>query len=127
MEEEFEVVKRKKDRSSADAKQECMILTEEELKSQENRLNCRRGVGDTVGDLFRVQKDRKEFPKIFQNYKPNSDLQKAAAFAFMKQKPPQVKPVKKEEDLHAIDFSKLSIVVPVSDNEYEPPYAEKTP
>lgn len=123
MEPDFELVRRRKDRSSVEAKQECMILTEEEMKSHENRLNCRRGVGDTVGDLFRVQKDRKEFPKIFQNYKPNSDIQKVAAFAFMKTKPTKKVEVPVKEDL---DLSSLSITIPTRDDG-EPPYAEKTP
>ena len=120
-EEKFEVVRRKSTKNTVETTTgTCMILSEEELKSQENRLNCRRGVGDMIGDLFRVQRDRKDFPKIFQNYKPSSDIQKATPFAFMRQK------TTKKVELEMPDFSKLNIKTPPLDD-YDPPYAEKTP
>jgi len=87
-------------------------------------------VGDTIGDLFRVQKEQKEFPKVFQNYKSSSDLQKAAPFAFMKQRPAQKKPFPKKmntADTDALDFSKLKITVPENNDDDDPPYAQKTP
>jgi hypothetical protein len=75
MEEDFEVVKSKGRRSAPEVMQEepnaeCMILTEDELKEQANRMNWRKGANHSVADLFSVQHARPEFPKIFQNYRP---------------------------------------------------------
>ena len=63
---------------------EYMILTEEELQIQSNRMNWRKGNTDTVADLFRVQHDRPEFPTIFQNYRPYSEIKKPTPFTKIK-------------------------------------------
>ena len=126
-EEGFEVVKRK-GRPSPLApeglKPECLILTEEELKSQSNRMNWRKGNTDSAADLFRVQHDRQEFPKAFQNYKPLNETKKETPFTFMKQK--QVK-VSKGADavVDSLNFG----VLPLAESEIEPdrPYASVTP
>lgn len=133
----FEVVKRKgrcgqveelKPNGLAleDSKPECLILSEEELKSQGNRMNWRKGNTDSAADLFRVQHDRQEFPKAFQNYRPTSEIKKETPFTYMKQK--QIK-IPKEVDtpIDSLDFGTL--LEPELEPELEPdrPYATVTP
>jgi hypothetical protein len=75
----FEIVQRKT-RNVSPVTQECMILTENEIREQSNRLNCRKGTTTSMENLFRVEKDRPVFPKAFENYRPQADAKKETPF-----------------------------------------------
>ena len=136
MEEDFEVVKSKGRRSAPEVMQEepnaeCMILSEDELKEQANRMNWRKGTNHSVADLFSVQHARPEFPKIFQNYRPAS--KKDTPFSGMKQKNETLK-LKVVEEKEATNMvydtprgETLTIREPEPVDEPDPPYAPKTP
>jgi len=117
MEEEFQVVKGKAKKIGAapveEPRAEYMMLSEEEILQQNNRMNWRKGAATSVGELFRVQNERPDFPTAFQNYRPAPEVKKQTPFSSMKQK------IAKKET--------LKIQVPDSAVAQEPPYAEKTP
>jgi len=83
--EEFEVVKRKgKANTRATEPTECLIMSEEEMREQGNRLNWRKGGSSETTDIFRAKNDRPQFPKVFENYLPYSETKKKTVFTNMK-------------------------------------------
>ena len=76
----FEFVQRKGKRTSVEVVEECMMLDENEIREQSNRLNCRKGTTDCVADLFRVDKVKRSFPKAFENYRPHTEIKKETPF-----------------------------------------------
>jgi hypothetical protein len=130
MEEDFEIVKRKGHHRSSpipdepatdktETKPEYMILSEDEMQSQGNRMNWRKGANQSVADLFRIQHTRPEFPKIFQNYRPAPT--KETPFTGMKLRTPK-------SPTGTVEPSKASLQINMP-NEYDsdPEYADKTP
>jgi hypothetical protein len=138
MEEEFEVVKSKGRRNpepvQEEMKPECMILSEDELQVQANRMNWRKGTNHSVADLFSVQHGRPEFPKIFQNYRP-AVVKKDTPFTGMKLKTasknlkPETNVTEEQEKsvLDSLNFGALQIRQPEPVDKEDPPYAPKTP
>ena len=96
MEEEFQVVKRKAKPTPVVAPTtECLMLSEEEMKQQSNRMNWRKGGNSHVADIFRAKNDRPQFPKVFENYMPYSELKKKTVFTKIKK--PELKAVANDE------------------------------
>jgi len=84
---DFVVVQRKgRHAPPVEVSQEYRILTEDEIRDQRNRLKCRRGTTDSMGDLFRVDRERPAFPKVFENYRLHTHQKKETPFTTIKQR-----------------------------------------